>query len=292
MSTFYNDLKEFADDIKRQFDIIINDYSDLVYSPEESHPGVVMIPRGDYCWKELSEEGKQLQSKLNSDYDQFASIVRTLLNKQLDHIRDFFEAYCEDIRPIIVQQSRTSEPSKTSFLKDVIRLIDEQISLLKTIYDSGSRNTIIVPDTNSLVYNPNLEDWEYSDIPKFELILTSTVLEELDKLKMFRNDDVRRKAEGVITRLKGYRTRGRLIDGVPLRKGVSSLRTMALEPDFSATLPWLQSDNNDDRIIASFVEVIRSHLHSEIFLCTRDFNLQNKAEYARLPFIEPPEIPI
>jgi hypothetical protein len=108
----------------------------------------------------------------------------------------------------------------TPFLKDVIRLIDEQISLLKTIYDSGSRNTIIVPDTNSLVYNPNLEDWEYSDIPKFELILTSTVLEELDKLKMFRNDDVRRKAEGVITRLKGYRTRGRLIDGVPLRKEV------------------------------------------------------------------------
>jgi hypothetical protein len=77
LSTFYNDLKEFADDIKRQFDIIINDYSDLVYSPEESHPGVVMIPRGDYCWKELSEEGKQLQSKLNSDYDQFASMFKT-----------------------------------------------------------------------------------------------------------------------------------------------------------------------------------------------------------------------
>lgn len=39
MSTFYNDLKEFADDIKRQFDTLINNYSDLVYSPEKSYPG-------------------------------------------------------------------------------------------------------------------------------------------------------------------------------------------------------------------------------------------------------------
>jgi len=292
LSTFYNYLKEFADDIKKQFDTLINNYSDLVYSPAKSHPGVIMIPWGDYYWKELSEEGKQLQSKLNSDYEQFASIIRTLLNKQLDHIRDSFEAYCKDIRPIIVQQGWTFESSKTSFLKEAIRLVDEQILLLKTIYDSCSRNTIIVPDTNSLIYNPDLENWKYDSIPKFELILTPTVLEELDKLKIFRNDDVRKKSEGLITRLKGYRTRGRLIDGIPLRKGVSSLRTMALEPDFSTTLPWLRSDNNDDKIIASFVEVIRNHLHSEVFLCTRDINLQNKAEYARLPFIEPPEISI
>lgn len=292
MSTFYDYLKEFADDIKRQFDTLINNYSELVYCPEKSYPGVIMIPRGDYYWKNLSEEGKQLQSKLNSDFEQFTSIIRTLLNKQLDHIRNSFEDYCKGIRPMIEQQGQTFESSKTFFLNEAIRLIDEQILLLKTIYNASSHSTIIVPDTNSLIYNPNLEGWEYDSIPKFEIILTPTILEELDKLKTFRNEDVRKKSEGLINRLKGYRTRGRLIDGIPLRKGVSSLRTIALEPDFTSTLPWLQSDNNDDRIIASFVEIIRNHLHSEIFLCTRDINLQNKAGYARLPFIEPPEISI
>lgn len=251
-----------------------------------------MIPRGDYYWKELSEEGKQLQSKLNNDYELFTSIIRTILSKQLDHIQDFFEEYCKDIRPVIEQQNRTFEYSKSNFLNEAVSIIGEQLSLLKTVYDPCPGKTIIVPDTNALIYNPNIEDWTYDSYPIFEIVLTPTVLEELDKLKVFRGEDLRKKSEGLINRINGYRTRGRLIDGVPLRKGISSLRTIALEPDFSTTLPWLRSDNNDDRVLASYVEVIRNHPHSEVLLCTRDINLQNKAEYARLPFIEPPEMKV
>lgn len=43
MSTFFSYLKDFADDIKRQFEVLINNYSDVVYSPEESYPGIIMI---------------------------------------------------------------------------------------------------------------------------------------------------------------------------------------------------------------------------------------------------------
>jgi predicted ribonuclease YlaK len=57
----------------------------------------------------------------------------------------------------------------------------------------------------------------------------------------------------------------------------------------AATLPWLDAANDDDRLLASFLEVMRQFPHSAVLLVTRDINLQNKAEFANVCFIEPPE---
>lgn len=46
-----------------------------------------------------------------------------------------------------------------------------------------------------------------------------------------------------------------------------------------------------DRLIASMLEVMRLFLHSPVLLVTRDINAQNKADYAGISFIEPPEPP-
>ena len=91
------------------------------------------------------------------------------------------------------------------------------------------------------------------------------------------------------SQIKGYRARGRLTEGVPLVRDDSEIISLAVEPNFSKTLPWLNSDNNDDRILAAFVEVMRLNPRSPVVLVTRDINLQNKAEFAHLPFCEPPE---
>ncbi len=91
-----------------------------------------------------------------------------------------------------------------------------------------------------------------------------------------------------VDKIKGFRSRGRLTDGVPLVEGISEIVAGAVEPDFENTLPWLNIENNNDRILASFIEIIRLHPHSPIILVTRDINLQNKAEFARLQFEEPP----
>jgi predicted ribonuclease YlaK len=103
-----------------------------------------------------------------------------------------------------------------------------------------------------------------------------------------RNADVREKAEGLVRRIKGYRDRGSLRDGVPLKQGVSRVRSVAVEPDFDASLPWLDPSHADDRLVATFIEVMRRNPRSPVVLVTRDLNLQNKMEFARLPFMEPP----
>jgi predicted ribonuclease YlaK len=120
--------------------------------------------------------------------------------------------------------------------------------------------------------------------------LTPTVLSELDQLKInHRNPDVRDKAERLIRQVKEYRRRGRLADGVPIVAGVSTLQTIATEPKLEDSLPWLDPANNDDRFIAAVLEVMRLRPRAPVVLISRDINLQNKAEFAGLPFVEPPE---
>ena len=70
--------------------------------------------------------------------------------------------------------------------------------------------------------------------------------------------------------------------------GKIGLKSIAVEPDMNNSLSWLDTSNNDDRFIASFIEVLRENPDSIVQLVTNDLNLQNKMEFARLPYIEPP----
>jgi len=170
------------------------------------------------------------------------------------------------------------------------RALDKQLELIAHLHDPAEGDPIYVPDTNALAWNPDLETWRFAGAQQFTLVLTATVLGELDRLKVeHRNPDFRAKAEGLINRLKSYRGRGELSRGVVLRRDVSTIKTIALEPNVEETLPWLDPDSDDDRILASFVEVMRQHPRTPAILVTRDVNLQNKAEYAGLPFVEPPD---
>jgi predicted ribonuclease YlaK len=147
-----------------------------------------------------------------------------------------------------------------------------------------------IPDTNALIYNPKLEGWSFEGSPQFVLLLMPTVLSELDQMKLAgRNKLLRGKADRLVRQIMEYRRRGNLLEGVPLRKGSHRLRTLAIEPDFKNSLPWLDPGNNDDRILAGFVEVMRQHPRCPVVLVTRDINLTNKADYAKVPCVLPPE---
>jgi predicted ribonuclease YlaK len=162
--------------------------------------------------------------------------------------------------------------------------------LLERLHDVGEGADVFVPHTNALLHHADLEKWAFAGSSDFEVVLCPSVLVELDELKVnHRNADVRAKAEGVITRIKGYRARGQLTQGVPLRKPVSRIRALGTEPRMEDSLPWLDAGNRDDRFIASTIEIMRQHPRSAVTIVTRDINLQNKAELASIPFVEPPD---
>ena len=142
-------------------------------------------------------------------------------------------------------------------LNEVHEALESHLSSIANLYDSSDNSAVIVPDTNALLYNPSLEDWAFAGISSFTIILLPTILKELDTLKITSREDFRKKVEGLITRIKGDRGRGQLNEGVILCKGVSKLRSVATEPNMATALPWLDAANDDDRLLASFLEVIR-----------------------------------
>jgi predicted ribonuclease YlaK len=79
-----------------------------------------------------------------------------------------------------------------------------------------------------------------------------------------------------------------LNDGVDVVSNRIRIRSIATEPCVDEVLPWLDPTSPDDRILASCVETMRVHPRSKVALVTGDINLQNKAEFARIPFLEPP----
>lgn len=267
---------------------LLRNHSDLyVWNPRGS--GVLHVS-GDHAYRELDAEGTQLQSRLLEEYTQFADLVGVLLRQQPDRARENHETHRKTVLAVIEQDDATWHHSIDEEWDSASKALQLQIASIENLYSVADGAVVVVPDTNALLWHPGLEEWSFEEFDKFEVCLVPVVLSELDALKVnHRNQAVREKAEGLVRRIKGYRDRGSLRDGVPLRREVSRISSTAVEPDFSASLPWLDATNADDRLVATFIEVMRRHVRSPVLLVTRDLNLQNKMEFAHLPFIEPPK---
>jgi hypothetical protein len=254
---------------------------------------VVVVLGGDHFWEPLDEEGGRVRSKLRDDYTRFHAVLKTLLRTQSSGVQGELRQADASAMNVIDQQGITYISSTEEARKRFDAAIDEQLGLLSALHDGAEGEHVYVPDTNALLYNPKLEDWKFDGSPRFVLLMMPTVLSELDQLKVtHRVESVRDKAEKLVRQMFEYRRRGNLNDGVVLRKDRHRLRTLAVEPDFENTLPWLDRENNDDRILAGFVEVMRQHPRCRVALVTRDINLTNKADHARVPCVMPPEPPV
>jgi hypothetical protein len=287
MKTVIDNIQEMADEINRRLEDFLLNHSSL-YLWNTPNSGVISA-HGDYAFKELQEEGKRAQSKILEEYRLFNSLLKTLLKEQPQKtLSEFSEA--EKVILNAIEHQHTWSKTTQEVYNGASKALQEQFDLLKNLFAPENGNVFILPDMNALLYFPLLEKWDFADIPKFTIIITPTILSELDSLKInHRNETVRQKSEALINQIKEFRRRGRLNDGVPLVKGKSSIATIAVEPKLSDSLDWLDPENNDDRFLATIVEVMRRHPRSVVLAMSRDINFQNKAEFARIPFIEPPE---
>lgn len=165
------------------------------------------------------------------------------------------------------------------------------VRLLHMLESHKQRRIVVVPDTNALISCSDFASYQIvAGQPEFTLVIMPTVLSELDQLKVTARDNgFREKVKSIITRIKGLRGQGSLIEGVIINRRVT-VRMEAREPDFERTLSWLDSGNNDDRIVASILELQRQEPSAVVILSTGDINLQNKAEMAHIPFVEPPSM--
>ena len=181
--------------------------------------------------------------------------------------------------------SRDQAANDRALRRDAAKL-EKILDVLEAV---GNHLTIIIPDTNSLLVEPDPVNYRgIAGTRSLVFVLLPTVLGELDRLKIeHRNPDVRDKAKRTITRIKGWRQQGSLPAGVTVDKTIKVIARHN-EPDMSKTLSWLDPDVQDDRIIPSVLEIEAEQPAAQVILVTDDINLQNKAEAAVVEFAETP----
>lgn len=286
-------LKTYVDHLVTQLDSIkltmfeLLDNSRIEFRREERDSEIVVIEPKQH-WDNPSEIEQTLQIKLRKSYSQWMEIFKLFTEnspdvskRKIDKTDKFITNWIEKKTnweiPNTIAEAKNKFDSKIQFFYDILHH-----------YSSiGDTEIIIVPDTNALIQEPDPK--AYKQIAQSEyltIVFLPTVLSELDALKLkSSNREFQKKVRSVISRLKGYRKQGNLLDGVIVEKTIK-LKMVASEPNFDSTLTWLDRENNDDRIIASALAIQRDNPSSAVCIVTSDINLQNKAEMARLSHID------
>jgi len=291
MKSSAEQIREFGDQILQETITLLRTHSSIRHLNLNSPSSpIVVIGIGDYAFNKLELEGERLRSKCLQNFNSFSELTENLLQDQTKAQLHQYKEAKNAIMHAIKQDKDLWDPTIEPILKRVLKSFNTIHTLVDQLYDASNGQVIFVPDTNALLINPDLESWNFPNVTAFEILLLPSVLKELDELKInHRNEDVRKKAIGIINRLKEYRRRGTLSEGVAILKDRITLRTEASEPNFEKTLHWLAKDNSDDRILAAFMEQARKCPRTNVILVTADINLQNKAEMARMPYCEPSE---
>jgi len=252
-------------------------------------PSDFIFMGGDYGFQPLQAPGIVIQDQLYKKLNQQAEVVRILLSASVNNHQERLNAALEVIREYIVQKNYTYKSSLKEIIEDSNRRFDEIMATIRQLYPDTYSRPVLIPDTNALYANDDIEKWTFEAFKQFTIILTPSVLKDLDKHKIeHRNEEVRRKALKLINKIKEYRRRGKLTEGVDIVSNTIHLITIATEANFKNSLSWLDPTNEDDRLIAECFDIVRQYADRPVLLITGDINLQNKCEVADLIFEEPP----
>jgi len=292
MDTIKTLLKRDVDRLVIDINELLKNYSSIGSRINDEYSGVIFISAsGNRFWKQIDNQGKPLQSKLYKEFNQFVDLMYALIsNEPKEYIKKFNE-FKSNILECIEQNGLTWHKDTTEAFYKAKESLTQMYSLIDNLYSYSDSQYIFVVDTSAIIYNPDLEKWEFGDIKSFSLAIPPTVISELDSYETSnKNEIVKGKAKKLINKFKEYARRGKLTDGITIVKDKITCFTLPQEPNMTNSLPHLDPKNNDDRIFASFVEVIRTNVKSRVTLVSRDFNLQNKAHHFSLPVVDPPEL--
>lgn len=280
-----------ASKIKGQLQNIANEFSPLLKEipiKQIQRASGIAIVMPTYYYGDLTPELKNRQISFIKQYDRILELIHLSFSGCPPDIHKDIKEADSKIRKWLQFDSNWSISSDRD-ANDVEfrKALNEFTNLIKVLDVTPNENTMLIPDTNVLL--DHIKPTDYQGIVRkreFTILLLPTVLAELDALKRnHKNESVRNKAYSVIKTIKGWRNQGPLLSGIIVHKTIT-VRSVATEPKKNYFPSWLDMENNDDRIIASILQISAENPNTEIFLITGDINLQNKAEFASVDFID------
>jgi hypothetical protein len=250
----------------------------------------------DVYFVTLTPPRQAAQMKVKRKYETFSDVLRVLLRAAPETLlaqwKEADETFREKWIELGTNHALTPDYTRNeAALREDAAALEQVLSVFQGVGDTG---VLLVPDTNSLVDQP--DPTLYRTIAgrnDFTFVLLPPVLGEIDELKIaHKNPDVREAAKRAITRIKGWRDQARraggtLNDGTVV-DGAIRVQSLHVEPDVKGSLSWLDASVPDDRIIAAVLAVAAEHPAARVVLVTGDVNLQNKADAAMLETADTP----
>lgn len=280
--TFLDKLNQQLDEIYPLIDTML-DNSEVYYHDSNGWHGNVLSYGSPVNHYRKKDEKTQIIAR--EKFNRFLAHIELILHRA-DPLTIKKTKETEKRLIDFIAQDRRSAPRTIDGGKQYFRKQTEAYRILINLFQKDSSEVIIVPDTNAIVQFPDPVSYRKISTAPFTFLILPTVLSELDKLKIHhRSDSLKERAKSAINRLKGYRNQGDVLEGVTVDKTIT-IKMVAAEPDFTNTLQWLDSNNNDDRIIASALDLQVRHPADSIVLVTGDINIQNKAQAAMLSFAD------
>ncbi len=289
------ELMSFAQSLEQELQIIEDQMMGLLDASTileyESNPySSIVVIGAPYYWGPTDRIQQSLQRQLKQMYsawfERFNLLLRHIPKNVQENVNDIdklVNMWIEKEDGFQASLPGSVEAAKSLFMKKISFFH----SFVSDIDHEHNPEVILVIDTSALLDVPNFHNYvQIEGINASRVIVPSTVLRELDNLCHAKDEGKQKKAKEARMQIKSLQTQGKLTEGISVECLV--IQTLAVEPDFKQTLRWLDSTINDDRIIASSLEVQIKYPSDYVVIVTGDSVLHSKAEMAKLPYCEPP----
>jgi hypothetical protein len=155
----------------------------------------IISASGDYSFKKLKPEAIGLQDQLYKSFNRIFNLIEILLSDSPSKHLKTLKNCRKQIERIILQNQMTWSDSVSKAIDSSAKNFIDIKELLLTLFPKSQEWPILVIDTNAFYSNTDFEKWVFSEFQRFELIITPSVLRDLDKHKIeHRNESIRKKA--------------------------------------------------------------------------------------------------
>ncbi|MHB0987671.1 MAG: PIN domain-containing protein [Bellilinea sp.] len=241
----------------------------------------------------LTPSQKREQNNIVTDFnlwqEEIVSVLETISGDEEIQLQSLIqELNSSIIYPKISGEPKSYNEAIESISNSCTR-IEEIISRIEPI---DWHPTIFVLDTSAVLECPDITEISKSlKLCGATLVIPTTTMKELEELKTGKRDEsFRRKLAVAIRNLNNIAAQGDPVSGI-LLKMKTLLKFGALEPNFSKLPEWLDPNINDDRILASTIELQRANPFSIVTLLSNDLTMQIKARRGNIDVSQGPDCP-
>ena len=239
----------------------------------------------------LSPSQEREQKKIKSDFNNwqkdFGSVLEYISGDKEIRLQSLIRKLDLHINyPKASGSPKTFNETIESFKESCVQIED----IINDFESLAKCSPVYVLDTSTILECPDVSQISSSiNATGIVLVIPSTTLRELEELKTGKRDEAfRRKLTAANKNLDEIASQGDPLQGVKL-SSKTIIKFVANEPDFSDLPEWLDPKINDDRILASTLELQKINPFSKITLIANDLSMKNKARLANIFVMKGPD---